>query len=74
MAYGKLENEELKYCSAKSVIIDGRLITPPSKETLAKVGIYPIEYIQEDGEDCIVDGVIKHYVGKPIEADESSNA
>lgn len=67
MAYGKLENGSLKYCSAKSVIIEGRLITPPSRETLAKVGIYPIEYIQEDGEDCLVDGVIKHYVGKPIE-------
>lgn len=73
MAYGKLENGELKYCSAKSAIIDGRLITPPSKETLAKVGIYPIEYIQEDGEDCIVDGVIKHYIGKPIEVSEDES-
>lgn len=71
MVYGKLENRELKYCSAKSVIIDSRLITPPSKETLAKVGIYPIEYIQEDGEDYIVDGVIKHYIGKPIEIEET---
>lgn len=71
MEYGKLINGQITYVNVKSVIIEGMRIFNPSDEILATVGIYPINNIPLDGEDTTENGIINHFIGRPIETDES---
>lgn len=70
MTYGRLADGQLTMVSNRQIVIDGVRYNRATDEMLAKVGIYPIEYIQEDGTDEVVDGVILHYIGKPVEREE----
>lgn len=68
MKYGKLENGRLVIWNESSIEHKGKRYINPKKDILADYEIYPIEEIADDGNDIIVGGVIKHYVGRPIKA------
>lgn len=63
MRYGKLVDGVLEYAEIKhgALVVDGKLVFTTD---YAAYGYYPVEYVYEDGTDELVDGVIKHYMGK----------
>lgn len=70
MEYGKLVDGRVVYVRINKIEKDGAIIYNPSEVMLNSVGIYRVVKVAEDGVNTIEDGVIKCYIGKPVQKNE----
>lgn len=78
MKYGKIEDDNIIFFDSKYIIIEKEVedsftkevsiqqfkVFNPSSEQLLEQGWYPVEYIDEVGEDTIKDNILKIYIGR----------